>query len=346
MAVKFFIRIFVILILEIFIARPYAAPTINFPDFASVNGLSLLGDAKQNGKALGITDTSSGNQYGAAWYMTKQKVKNGFETQFQFQITRSLNHSPGDGFAFVIQNDTVDGTDAIGSSGANLGYAGILNGLVVEFDTWTNSNFSDPDNNHIGVMCSNKNIRAIIQDHWGNLGTASLSEPIFTDGKVHTVKISYDGSLLTINIDTVDILIAEAGMDSILGPTANGEAWLGFTGSTGSSIENSDILNWTFVPGATSIKKYSLKNEAYESNVWAHTTFSKSIRILYCLPIEQYVILKIFDSQGKNISKLHQGYQKAGFHQAIFSTGKLSTGVYYYQLQTEKISALKPILVK
>jgi hypothetical protein len=41
----------------------------------------------------------------------------------------------GDGFSFVMQLDP-NGTEAVGMRGEGLGYGGIRNALVVEFDTW------------------------------------------------------------------------------------------------------------------------------------------------------------------------------------------------------------------
>ena len=81
----------------------------------------------------------------------KQTVIGGFSTEFSFRVVpRDEDKSPGpckwvdhsegkcarrggDGFAFVVQNYS---PKALGSGGGGLGYSGISNAVVVEFDTW------------------------------------------------------------------------------------------------------------------------------------------------------------------------------------------------------------------
>ena len=70
--------------------------------------------------------------------------------------TQSCMVHGGDGFAFVIQLDP-NGTTTIGSRGEGLGYAGIRNTLVVEFDTWYNPEQGDLFTDHVRsvvVMCA------------------------------------------------------------------------------------------------------------------------------------------------------------------------------------------------
>ena len=59
----------------------------------------------------------------------------------------------GDGFAFVIRDDTAAAPDAgtVGAAGPGLGYAGLKNSLAVEFDTWHNSVNDEPYERHVAV---------------------------------------------------------------------------------------------------------------------------------------------------------------------------------------------------
>jgi hypothetical protein len=52
---------------------------IHFDDFASVEGLSLVGDASVSGKVMRLTPARR-NQAGAVWYPNKQPVRSGFDT--------------------------------------------------------------------------------------------------------------------------------------------------------------------------------------------------------------------------------------------------------------------------
>ena len=54
----------------------------------------------------------------------------------------------GDGFAFVIHLDP-NATATLGAGGEGMGYAGIRNSLVVEFDTWYNPAQGDLFTDHV-----------------------------------------------------------------------------------------------------------------------------------------------------------------------------------------------------
>ncbi len=54
----------------------------------------------------------------------------------------------GDGFAFVVHLDG-NASSTIGQPGEGLGYAGIRNALVFEFDTWYNPDQGDHFTDHV-----------------------------------------------------------------------------------------------------------------------------------------------------------------------------------------------------
>lgn len=62
------------------------AAAIRFEHFASVQGLTVVGDAAVTGKTLRLTP-AKGDRSGAAWFREKQPVGSGFDTTFQFQLT-------------------------------------------------------------------------------------------------------------------------------------------------------------------------------------------------------------------------------------------------------------------
>ena len=93
---------------------------------------------------------------GSVMRLEPAPVLNGFESGFTFQVTdhsqactqvkdaafgtashKSCAVAGGDGFAFVLHGDPA-GSAALGGRGGGLGYAGLANALVVEFDTWYN----------------------------------------------------------------------------------------------------------------------------------------------------------------------------------------------------------------
>lgn len=232
----------------------------NYPNFSSIAGIGLEGDAIHitipTEERIRLTSSPLEMQAGAAWYTTQVSVVSGWETVFEFQIT-GLDESTGaDGLAFVIQNEKVS---ALGGAGGYIGYGsngppfspGIYNSLAVEFDTWVNgSSLGDPDDNHISVQT--RGTAENSPDHTHSLGaTPEAALPYFSDGAVHTVKITYVPGTLTIFVDDLSlsnsVLVSSVDLGSTL-DLPYGEAWVGFTAATGTSWENHDILSWSFVP--------------------------------------------------------------------------------------------------
>ncbi len=235
------------------------------------------------GGVLRLT-TANLNQHGAAWFYLAQPLSTGFTTAFQFQISSTNScffcSFPADGLALVIQNDPA-GTGAIGytGNGQNISYGNndvstasgpgnaIKNSLAIELDTHLNSNYSDPDGNHVAVQsCGPNNATTLTPnsaDHNyacpdGNLAKLALqSLPAgmsLTDAKTHTITVNYlpPGTCtsgcnnLSVYFDSTLILQATVDITKQLNLNANGGAFIGFTAATGSSVQNNDIISWSF----------------------------------------------------------------------------------------------------
>ncbi len=236
-----------------------------------------------SGGVLRLT-TANNNQHGAAWFDVPQPISTGFTTAFQFQISSTNScffcSFPADGIALVIQNDPA-GTGALGytGNGQNMAYGNndvstasgpgnaIQNSLAIELDTHQNSNYSDPDGNHIAVQSCGPNNSSTLSpnsaDHNyvcgdGNLAKLALqslpSGMSLTDGKTHTITVNYlpPGTCtsgcnnLSVYMDSTLILQATVDITKQLSLTGNGSAYIGFTAATGSSVENNDIISWSF----------------------------------------------------------------------------------------------------
>jgi Legume lectin domain/Abnormal spindle-like microcephaly-assoc'd, ASPM-SPD-2-Hydin len=236
-----------------------------------------------NGGVLRLTSANL-NQHGSAWFRVQQPLSTGFTSAFQFQISSTNScHScsfPADGLAFVIQNDPA-ATGALGfiGNGANLSYGNndissasgpgkaIRNSLAIELDTHQNSDYSDPDGNHIAVQSCGPNNATTLSpnsaDHNficadGNLAKLALqSLPAgvsLSDGAIHTITVNYlpPGSCtsacnnLAVFLDSNLILQATVDIARQLNLSGSGGAYVGFTAATGSSVQNNDIVSWTF----------------------------------------------------------------------------------------------------
>jgi len=210
----------------------------SYTDFSSITGLNLNSNSAQFGNELQIT-TNSQNRVGSVWYTTKQLIQEGFQTTFQFQITDLIN-SGGDGFAFVIQNNSIS---TLGYGGSGLGYSGIYNSLAIEFDTYKNSD--EPNDNHISIQTNGTGPNNPAQAY--SIGSISTISKL-SDTLVHTAKIEYVPGTMSVFLDniTTPVLTTSVNLSTTLS-LDNGRAFVGFTSATGQDSEYHDLLNWSFI---------------------------------------------------------------------------------------------------
>jgi hypothetical protein len=286
---------------NIFAVQPVSAQSFSFPTggFSSTNvcanspappaGCQVLTNGSPDQPQVLSSGTlrlnsANLNEHASAWFAVQQPLSTGFTTAFQFQVSNT-NACPGcsfpaDGIALVIQNDPA-GTGALGYSGngGNIGYGdndissasgpgnAILNSVAVELDTFQNTEFGDPDGNHIAVQsCGPNNSNTLTPnspDHNylcpdGNLAKLALqslpSGLSLSDGKIHTITVNYlpPGTCttgcnnLSVYFDSTLILQATVNLATQLNLTSGSNAYVGFTAATGGSVENNDILSWSF----------------------------------------------------------------------------------------------------
>lgn len=75
--------------------------------------------------------------------------------------------------------------------------------------------------------------------------------------------------------------------------------------------------------------------------------FNPSTTIEYSLDRSGIVTLKIYNILGQEVATLVNGFQNAGSSRAVFNASGLSSGIYLYRLQSEKLSQTqKMILMK
>lgn len=263
------------------LAGPAEAQQFVYNNFSSPAGIQLNGSAvvTSNGtqQVLRITPASL-DQVGTAWYTTQASLAKGFSTTFRFQIGGGTP-SPGDGFAFVIQNGSFcngtsgvianegpfPGGDCPSGEGGSLGYLSLTNSVAIEFDTFQNGSpgvsYGDVSGDEVGVQsCGtspNTVDHTITSCNFGQVGLSTF-EIGLADGNVHTATISYDPATTFCNVEstcnlfvTIDgQLVLSTLVDfSTLGLDANRDAYVGFTGATGGfggNDDNHDILSWSF----------------------------------------------------------------------------------------------------
>jgi hypothetical protein len=91
------------------------------------------------------------------------------------------------------------------------------------------------------------------------------------------------------------------------------------------------FLNKDFILSFTPPKEYRLEQN-YPN------PFNPVTKILYQLPDESKVTLKVFDILGSEVAELVNEVQSAGFKEVSFGGSKYSSGVYIYRLTAESSS--------
>lgn len=219
---------------------PLGAQTvIRYTDFSSQSGLTL-NDAVASGGTIMLA-SSQRDRRGSFFTSAQYDVSN-FSAVFQFRISSPGGISDGiaagaDGLAFVIQRT---GATALGSFGSGIGYEGIANSAIVEFDTYkNNSPVNDPDSNHIGFNTGGSTT---------SLTTVGVANA-FDNGTVWTVWVDYNGTALEVrasqdgNRPASATLAYNVDLTSVLGGS---NAHIGFTAATASAFGNHEVLNFAF----------------------------------------------------------------------------------------------------
>lgn len=73
--------------------------------------------------------------------------------------------------------------------------------------------------------------------------------------------------------------------------------------------------------------------------------FNPITTIMYQLPLQAYVTLKVYDVLGREVATLVNGIEEPGYKSAQFAAGRLSSGVYYYRLQARDYIETKKLLL-
>lgn len=248
-----------LLAMPVFTASAANAALINYDDFSSTAGLTMIGSAN-NAAVPGVLQLTpaSSLQGGAAYTSSAVSLGAGasFSTQFTFNISKNGGVGAADGITFFLAKSPVN----LGRTGGTLGFSGAdWQSVAIEFDTFDNGAPQDINGNHVAVDIHGSLTNLAAASPYGvtSCHTGAMITGCLADGNDWTATINYDGVAKLLNVTVFDEaegyafnVISNYSVDFQywLGGTS---AYVGFTGSTGGGYEEQDILDWTFSNTAT-----------------------------------------------------------------------------------------------
>jgi hypothetical protein len=199
----------------------------------------LADDAKFTSNSLQLTEARNSLQ-GIGLLKAPQTLSaaRSFSSHFSMQMTDPVCHTGlgADGLSFVMQG-SLNTKRAIGWG---LGYAGTEMSIAVEFDTYTNREFEDPNAQHIGLSL-----------HGDPSSYATVQSPYtLNDGQVYYVWIEYDGAAkflevrISDNTTRPEVALMRTQVD--LTGVLDNKVFVGFSAATGSCNEQHDIKSFYF----------------------------------------------------------------------------------------------------
>ncbi|MDX1748484.1 MAG: L-type lectin-domain containing protein, partial [Halobacteriales archaeon] len=222
-----------------------------------LDGLSLVGRARDADGAVSLTRKSPGSMAGAVWTSEEVPVTEGFEVQFVFEIDHISWFTIGDGMAFVIQDV---GPDAIGGGASGNGYSGIGASVAVEFDTVVHTYEGEgkgvmpeadtpvPLTNHVAVHTMGSGANSA--GSRARVDFVGLQDVRLYDRMRHLALVRYEPGALSVFVDDMELPVLEVEVDlaDVLG-RGDPTAWIGFTAGTEPGFYSDFLIHgWTFDP--------------------------------------------------------------------------------------------------
>ncbi|MBU3698497.1 MAG: T9SS type A sorting domain-containing protein [Candidatus Kapabacteria bacterium] len=307
--------------------------------------MRLAGSAKYDSKSIGLT---TAGQYlsGGAFLRNRVGVRNGFDLKFSFRLSEGNdnglvdNGSPGaDGVAVVFLPDS---PTALGRPGDGIGYHEITHGIAVEYDSYLNAAFSDPNGSHVAVQVGDgRRLRAWHAAPYLR-ALATKDVPSFkADGSVYHGRIKYEAATLQVfvsttrNFGTPVIEIKGFDIDSILRLDSRGSCFVGFTSSTGLSSEIHELLSVELSdcqPLTTSVKE-GRSDAPINGIIIAPNPAVTDVVVALQAPLAASAMLRILDVSGTVVA--WQAVPAGSTEIMIDSITALSSGTYQLQIFTE-----------
>ncbi|HVO76003.1 MAG TPA: S8 family serine peptidase [Ignavibacteriaceae bacterium] len=125
-----------------------------------------------------------------------------------------------------------------------------------------------------------------------------------------------------------------------------------FSDSSGSSFREPAEGNYRFIYGqniVSSVKSIqNLPSDYILSQNFPNpfpSPSNPSTTILYKVPLNEFVTLKIYDILGNEVKTVVNGYQSSGWYSIKINSAEFASGVYFYQLKAGSLISVKKMIV-
>jgi len=200
--------------------------------YTQLNAVTI-GDAQSIGNNCYVITENVDWQRGGVWYDNPIDFDEDFTIYYKNNFG-STDSQGADGMALVFKRTNIFTiNDALGNSGGGVGYEGILNSLIVEFDTYQNTDKNDPWYDHLSIMINGNASHSNPNNLVGPVPPTSTTTNM-EDGVDHNIKIVWTASTQTFEVFFDCELRLSLNRD-IRGTIFGGDStvFFGFVGSTG-----------------------------------------------------------------------------------------------------------------
>jgi len=197
---------------------------------AQLNAVTI-GDALSTGNNCYQITQDVQWQSGGVWYDNPIDFDEDFTIYYKNNFG-STDANGADGMALVFKRTS---TPEIGGSGGGVGYEGISSSLIVEFDTWQNTDRYDPAYDHLSIMINGNASHASPNNLVGPVTPTSTTTNM-EDGVDHNVKIVWTAATQTFEVFfdcELRLTLNQDIKNSVFG--GDSTVFFGFVGSTGGS---------------------------------------------------------------------------------------------------------------
>jgi hypothetical protein len=73
--------------------------------------------------------------------------------------------------------------------------------------------------------------------------------------------------------------------------------------------------------------------------------FNPSTTIKFALPVKTNLSLSVYNTLGEKVAEIFNGEIEAGYHEMMFNASGLSSGIYFYKIESENYSATKKLML-